>query len=60
MQVHAICSDETGIESLKGDDRERKAGWKALQGVFGGRFGADWLNPFVPPFYPKAPFQYSV
>lgn len=59
-QIHAICTDETGIESLKGEERERRERWKALQSVFGGRFSIDWFNPFVSPFTQKMPHQLTV
>jgi len=61
-QIHAICTDETGIESLKGENvaPEKRDRWKNLQLVFGGRFSLEWLNPLVNAYVSKQPFQYSV
>jgi hypothetical protein len=60
-QMSAICSDQTGIESLK---KERQGegidSWKNLQVVFGGPFSWRWLNPFVVPFISEKAFEFSV
>lgn len=68
-QLTAICSDQTGIESLKHDvetpfeNGVTKVGsnkWKNLQGVFGGPFSWRWLNPFAIPFISEKAFEFSV
>ncbi|XP_072013790.1 palmitoyltransferase ZDHHC3-like isoform X2 [Amphiura filiformis] len=50
-QVHAICTDETGIEQLK---REKPTWAKqthcmAMRAVFGSQFSIGWFNPLVTP-----------
>jgi palmitoyltransferase len=61
-QVHAICSDETGIEQLKNEEAvwEKRERWKSLQIVFGGRFSVNWFNPFHPPYTSKRSYEHSV
>ena len=66
-QLTAICSDQTGIESLKHDfespfESAKVANnkWKNLQGVFGGPFSWRWLNPFAIPFISEKAFEFSV
>eukprot|EP00057_Strongylocentrotus_purpuratus_P022475 XP_011676949.1 PREDICTED: palmitoyltransferase ZDHHC3 [Strongylocentrotus purpuratus] len=50
-QVHAICTDETGIEQLK----QQKATWQkktrclAFRMVCGSKMSLSWLNPFYTP-----------
>ncbi|XP_071508330.1 palmitoyltransferase ZDHHC3-like [Diadema antillarum] len=50
-QVHAICTDETGIEQLK----KQKATWMrktrcmAFRAVCGSKMSLSWLNPLVTP-----------
>ncbi|CAJ1061403.1 palmitoyltransferase ZDHHC3-A isoform X1 [Xyrichtys novacula] len=47
-QVHSICTDETGIERLKGETGK----WgkvpcrEAMQVAFGGPFSLSWCSPF--------------
>ncbi|XP_053182729.1 palmitoyltransferase ZDHHC3-A-like [Scomber japonicus] len=47
-QVHSICTDETGIERLKGETGK----WakvpcrEAMEVAFGGRFSLSWCSPF--------------
>ncbi|XP_078738133.1 palmitoyltransferase ZDHHC7-like [Lampetra fluviatilis] len=48
-QVHAICTDETEIERLKGEHPswERRVRWEGMRSVFGGGPPSlSWLNPF--------------
>nr|XP_032833254.1 palmitoyltransferase ZDHHC7-like [Petromyzon marinus] len=48
-QVHAICTDETEIERLKGEHPswERRVRWEGMRSVFGGGPPSlGWLNPF--------------
>ncbi|XP_069416996.1 palmitoyltransferase ZDHHC3 isoform X2 [Ovis canadensis] len=55
-QVHSICTDETGIESLqrkKQQRRERRGSWKSVKETFGGDFSLNWFNPFSGPRHPK-------
>uniref|UniRef100_A0A915E4W9 Palmitoyltransferase n=1 Tax=Ditylenchus dipsaci TaxID=166011 RepID=A0A915E4W9_9BILA len=62
-QMSAICSDQTGIESLKNEDRGRTDpnSWKKnLQVVFGGPFSVKWLNPFAIPLISEKAFEFSV
>lgn len=62
-QLHAICTDETGIEQLKNEQAvwERKDKWKMLQFVFGGPFSIYWLSPFHAPYtVANKPYQYLV
>lgn len=49
-QVSAICSDETGIESLKHDASHQKKGyWLSLKATFGHPFSWKWFSPFSTP-----------
>ena len=50
-QVSAIFSDETQIESLKGEEPkwQRKNKWSSLRSVFGTDISIQWLSPFVKP-----------
>uniref|UniRef100_A0A8C5M6E6 Palmitoyltransferase n=1 Tax=Leptobrachium leishanense TaxID=445787 RepID=A0A8C5M6E6_9ANUR len=62
-QVHSICSDETGIEQLKKEERRwaKKTKWMNLKAVFGHPFSIDWLSPLAIPDQGKAdPYQYVV
>jgi hypothetical protein len=60
-QISAICSDQTGIESLKKDHVEKNHdSWKNLQVVFGGPFSLKWFNPLVAPFISDKAFEFSV
>ncbi|XP_031441814.1 palmitoyltransferase ZDHHC3 isoform X1 [Clupea harengus] len=62
-QVHSICSDETGIEQLKKEERRwaKKSKWMNLKVVFGHPFSISWLSPFAKPDHGKAePYQYVV
>ncbi|KAI4563571.1 hypothetical protein MJG53_016145 [Ovis ammon polii x Ovis aries] len=58
-QVHSICTDETGIESLqrkkqpRRERRERRGSWKSVKETFGGDFSLNWFNPFSGPRHPK-------
>uniref|UniRef100_A0A8C7H1K4 Palmitoyltransferase n=1 Tax=Oncorhynchus kisutch TaxID=8019 RepID=A0A8C7H1K4_ONCKI len=47
-QVHSICTDETGIERLKGEQArwEKTSCWEAMKSAFGGPFSPSWLSPF--------------
>ncbi|CAI9537238.1 unnamed protein product [Staurois parvus] len=62
-QVHSICTDETGIEQLKKEERRwaKKTKWMNLKAVFGHPFSIAWLNPLATPDQGKAdPYQYVV
>jgi palmitoyltransferase len=48
-QLHSIATDETGIESLKQESRERLTWQDSFYEVFGSSFGVKWLSPFTPP-----------
>ncbi|ESN92683.1 hypothetical protein HELRODRAFT_69747 [Helobdella robusta] len=45
-QMASICSDKTGIESLKREKRKRKSCKRSLNDVFGGKFSIRWFSPF--------------
>ncbi|KAK9513264.1 hypothetical protein VZT92_026810 [Zoarces viviparus] len=47
-QVHSICTDETGIERLKGETGRwvKVPCWEAMQTAFGGPFSLSWCSPF--------------
>lgn len=47
-QVHSICTDETGIERLKGKGAtwEKTPCWEAMKEAFGGPLSPTWLSPF--------------
>uniref|UniRef100_A0A8C9WJL1 Palmitoyltransferase n=1 Tax=Scleropages formosus TaxID=113540 RepID=A0A8C9WJL1_SCLFO len=62
-QVHSICTDETGIEQLKKEERRwaKKTKWMNMKVVFGHPFSIAWLSPFAAPDHGKAdPYQYVV
>ncbi|RVE67109.1 hypothetical protein OJAV_G00114870 [Oryzias javanicus] len=64
-QVHSICSDETGIEQLKKEERRwakrSKWTWMNMKVVFGHPFSIAWLSPFASPDHGKADlYQYIV
>ncbi|XP_030202961.1 palmitoyltransferase ZDHHC3 [Gadus morhua] len=62
-QVHSICSDETGIEQLKKEERRwaKRSRWMSLKVVFGHPFSISWLSPFATPDHGKADaYQYIV
>ncbi|XP_029445468.1 palmitoyltransferase ZDHHC3 isoform X2 [Rhinatrema bivittatum] len=62
-QVHSICTDETGIEQLKKEERRwaKKTKWMNLKAVFGHPLSVAWLSPFATPDPGKAdPYQYVV
>lgn len=48
-QVHAIATDETGIESLKRESREKSTWTESFVEVFGSPPSVRWLNPLSPP-----------
>ncbi|XP_010565258.1 PREDICTED: palmitoyltransferase ZDHHC3 isoform X2 [Haliaeetus leucocephalus] len=61
-QVHSICTDETGIEQLKKEERRwaKKTKWMNMKAVFGHPFSIAWLSPFATPDQGKAdPYQGS-
>ncbi|XP_062501621.1 palmitoyltransferase ZDHHC3-A-like [Corticium candelabrum] len=48
-QVCSIVSDETYIEQLKKDDRDKNQNFiENFESVFGGRMSLQWLSPFSP------------
>ncbi|XP_042521994.1 palmitoyltransferase ZDHHC3 isoform X2 [Dipodomys spectabilis] len=62
-QVHSICTDETGIEQLKKEERRwaKKTKWMNMKAVFGHPFSLGWASPFATPDHGKAdPYQYVV
>ncbi|KAM5315213.1 palmitoyltransferase ZDHHC3 isoform 5-T5 [Glossophaga mutica] len=62
-QVHSICTDETGIEQLKKEERRwaKKTKWMNMKAVFGHPFSLGWASPFATPDHGKAdPSQYVV
>ncbi|CAF95600.1 unnamed protein product, partial [Tetraodon nigroviridis] len=62
-QVHSICTDETGIEQLKKEERRwaKKTKWMNMRAVFGHPFSILWFSPFSTPDHGKAEtYQYVV
>ncbi|XP_006899915.1 PREDICTED: palmitoyltransferase ZDHHC3-like [Elephantulus edwardii] len=62
-QVHSICTDETGKEQLKKEERRwsKKPKWMNMKAVFGHPFSLGWASPFATPDQGKAdPYQYVV
>nr|BAC37939.1 unnamed protein product [Mus musculus] len=62
-QVHSICTDGTGIEQLKKEERRwaKKTKWMNMKAVFGHPFSLGWASPFATPDQGKAdPYQYVV
>ncbi|XP_068178923.1 palmitoyltransferase ZDHHC3-A isoform X4 [Antennarius striatus] len=62
-QVHSICTDETGIEQLKKEERRwaKKTKWMNMRAVFGHPFSFLWFSPFSTPEHGKAEtYQYVV
>ncbi|XP_078109950.1 palmitoyltransferase ZDHHC3-like isoform X4 [Sander vitreus] len=62
-QVHSICTDETGIEQLKKEERRwaKKTKWMNMRAVFGHPFSLLWFSPFSTPDHGKAEtYQYVV
>ncbi|XP_029694972.1 palmitoyltransferase ZDHHC3-A isoform X4 [Takifugu rubripes] len=62
-QVHSICTDETGIEQLKKEERRwaKKTKWMNMRAVFGHHFSILWFSPFSTPDHGKAEtYQYVV
>uniref|UniRef100_A0A7E4UMD4 Palmitoyltransferase n=1 Tax=Panagrellus redivivus TaxID=6233 RepID=A0A7E4UMD4_PANRE len=59
-QISSICSDQTGIESLKNERGRSVDGWKNLQVVFGGPLSHNWFNPLAAPFVSDKAFEFSV
>ncbi|KAG9345115.1 hypothetical protein JZ751_009658 [Albula glossodonta] len=55
-QVHSICTDETGIEQLKKEERRwaKKTKWMNMKAVFGHPSSIAWLSPFATPDHGKA------
>jgi palmitoyltransferase len=59
-QLSAICSDQTGIESLRKESHAKGSGWKNMQVVFGGPLSFRWFNPLAAPFITEKAFEFSV
>lgn len=64
-QLSAICSNQTGIESLKreiynNNNNVPGKSWKNLQVVFGGPFSIKWFNPMALPLITEKAFEFSV
>uniref|UniRef100_A0A8C5VCZ5 Palmitoyltransferase ZDHHC3 n=1 Tax=Microcebus murinus TaxID=30608 RepID=A0A8C5VCZ5_MICMU len=55
-QVHSNCTDETGIEQLKKEERRwaKKSKWMNMKAVFGHPFSLGWASPFATPDQGKA------
>lgn len=51
-QLASVCSDQTGIESLKKEKRKRRSGMNNMREVFGGKFSYKWFSPFHPSLDP--------
>jgi len=46
-QLSSVMHDETGIEHLKKEQRDKDGNWKSrLQETFGGEFSLRWFSPF--------------
>ncbi|MBN3305530.1 ZDHC3 Palmitoyltransferase, partial [Amia calva] len=47
-QIHSICTDETGIERLKGETPtwQKTPCWEGMKAAFGGPLSLGWFNPF--------------
>uniref|UniRef100_A0A8C4R789 Palmitoyltransferase n=1 Tax=Eptatretus burgeri TaxID=7764 RepID=A0A8C4R789_EPTBU len=62
-QMYSICTDETGIEQLKKEQRKwvNKSKWLNLKAVFGHECSLTWLSPFSTPEPGKSDlYQYIV
>ncbi|KAK0040692.1 palmitoyltransferase ZDHHC3 isoform X2 [Biomphalaria pfeifferi] len=60
-QMSAVCSDETGIEQLKKEEREPRSRWLSMKSVFGHPFSIHWFSPFsTPRFLSSDKIYYSV
>ncbi|CAD5205803.1 unnamed protein product [Bursaphelenchus okinawaensis] len=59
-QLSAICSDQTGIESLRKENHKANDGMKNMQVVFGGPFSLDWFNPLSNRFVSEKAYEFSV
>ncbi|XP_067931864.1 palmitoyltransferase ZDHHC3-like [Watersipora subatra] len=59
-QVQAVCSDETAIESLKGEEAtwDKGSGWLNMKTVFGHPFSWRWFSPFHTPIFAGKPQAY--
>ncbi|XP_068178922.1 palmitoyltransferase ZDHHC3-A isoform X3 [Antennarius striatus] len=59
-QVHSICTDETGIERLKGETGKwgKVPCWKAMEMAFGGPFSLSWCSPFAGLSCKKSPQEH--
>ena len=50
IQIQGIYKNETGIESLKNENRSwRKPSFKTFRDVFGKGFNIHWFSPFTRP-----------
>jgi len=61
-QLKAVISDETTIENLKREKREKEGDWQLrLQQVFGGKLSVSWLSPFsaTPVYRRRKDFVYN-
>nr|XP_020462414.1 palmitoyltransferase ZDHHC3-like isoform X1 [Monopterus albus] len=59
-QIHSICTDETGIERLKGETGKwgKMPRWEAMQMAFGGPFSLSWCSPFSGLSCKKSPSEH--
>ncbi|XP_037639579.1 palmitoyltransferase ZDHHC3-A isoform X1 [Sebastes umbrosus] len=60
-QVHSICTDETGIERVKGETGRwgKVPCWEAMEMAFGGRFSLSWCSPFAGLSCKKSPPEHD-
>ncbi|XP_076009859.1 palmitoyltransferase ZDHHC3-A-like [Genypterus blacodes] len=61
-QVHSICTDETGIERLKGESGkwDKVPCWEAMRVAFGGPFSLSWCSPFTGLSCKKSPADHVI
>lgn len=61
-QIHAICTNETGIEQLKKEKQWKSSNtWLNMRSVFGDQFSSAWFLPFGDPIIAKEDvYQYIV
>ena len=61
-QMHAICTNETGIEQLKNEKHWKSNNtWLNMRSVFGDQFSSAWFLPFGDPIIMKEEvYQYIV
>lgn len=64
IQIQSIYNNETGIESLKKENKTcRKRSFKGFRDVFGSGFDINWFSPFTRPIMGgkvESNFSYAV